>query len=81
MKEETNVKPLQLTVENIVDKKQDESITSAIKKAIEKDDTIDTLWNDLKDCHFDNHIVGRGGNHIWIKNSKDLKTRVAIISY
>jgi len=79
MKTETK-ETLTVTVENMVSQKQDESIIIAFKKTIQKEDTIQSLWDSVKDCRFDNHVIGRGGSHIWIKNRADMATRIAIIN-
>lgn len=71
---------LNLQIENNKDK-----FDSRIIKAFENDikiteeSSIENLYKDIKYCKFDNHIIGRGGNHIFV-NRKDLDYRVLIIS-
>lgn len=43
-----------------------------------EDDLEDVADTFLK-CNFDNHIVGRGGSHIWIARKED-NERIAIIT-
>ena len=43
------------------------------------DDTIDTAWEDIKDCSFEGYKIGRGGRHIFVIRDID-KVRIIIIT-
>ena len=42
-------------------------------------DSLLDLWEVVKKCNFKHHIMGKGGNHIWISRKDTLK-RIAIIT-
>ena len=47
-----------------------------------KDNKIDTFYNSLK-SHLitSNLFCGKGGSHIWIKESNNINDRIAIITF
>lgn len=58
---------------NIFLKDEDQNIIKAIEKSIfiMEDENLLCLWNDIKKCKFENHIIGKGGNHIFITRKID----------
>jgi len=71
---------LEITIEN-QDTKLDRDMIEAIQQMIGyyPDDTIETAYKGLILANFKNHIVGRGGQHIWIKRKTD-DVRIAVIT-
>lgn len=73
---------LKLKIENVKLTEQDEKQINATRHYIElyPEDNLLTAWNECySKCNFENHITGRGGNHIWITRKIDNK-RIAIIT-
>lgn len=70
---------LTIKTENKTNEK-DIEIIEAFKIIIKRynDFNIENLWQEVKECKFLNHDIGRGGNHIWISRKTD-KERIAII--
>lgn len=70
---------LRVKVEKEVNEK-DIQIINAFKTSINLylDKDINILWEQVKNCKFQDHNIGRGGSHIWICRKSDNK-RVAII--
>jgi len=62
---------------NEKDKRAIEAFTQYFK--LFTDDRLLDLWEAVKKCNFRNHIVGKGGHHIWLAR-KDTNTRIAIIT-
>ncbi len=59
----------------------DDKILSSMNRMIDdlSTENIDRAWGDLKNSKFKNHIIGKGGNHLWITRKSD-NQRIAIIT-
>ena len=71
---------LNVNIEN-VSNNQDQSIVNAFNQMLElyQDNNINSLWDEIKEAKFKYHVIGKGGNHIWIAR-KDNCERVALIN-
>lgn len=73
---------MKITVENIINEKQDREIIKAFEKMfmLYPEDDLYTIKPLIREVKFNNHLVGCGGSHIWIKNKSNINKRVAIIT-
>ena len=71
---------MKAVIENFVNQKDDREMLDAVNQSFGKDETVDTFWEDFKNCNFKNHFFGRGSNHIWIKNKRNVNQRVILIT-
>ena len=71
---------LKVNIEQLLNK-QDQSIISAFKNTIKRynDNNINQFWQEVKNCNFDDHLIGKGGNHVWITRKVD-NVRIATVT-
>jgi len=60
---------------------RDINIIEAFKNSITlySDTKVEDLWEEVKNCNFREHHIGKGGNHIWMSRKSD-NERIAIIA-
>jgi hypothetical protein len=69
---------VKIEIDNIELDDTDKKMVAAVNQSIElyPNETLDEHWDTFKQCNSRNHIVGRGGNHIWFSKKDAAKTRI-----
>ena len=70
---------MKVLVENIVHAEQDSKAIGLIIPAAKDYVNLDSLYRWMDRLDLPNHIMGKGGNHIWVQNVNS-SNRLMIIS-